>query len=157
MPTVNIDPADVVICSHLIGGTREIRSFLTKLEEQALSHVILVESMASPLVAFEEFWEMVYGEQRVHLPAIPELMDVLWEMGASPSLEMLDPSPIRAIPTRQAALALLKNMLFIRSGNAIESVLEDCFDQLTENKHDGYVPKNAEPRREGLIQWSTGH
>ena len=78
-------------------------------------------------------------------------MAVLWDMGAFPSLEMLEPFPNRAVPTRQAARALLRNMLFIRPGSDRDSDLEDCFDQLTENGPDGYALKNGAPRREGLI------
>lgn len=154
---VNIEPADVVLCSHGVGGTREIQALLTRLQDHARHHVILVESMASPQRAFREFWRKVYGEERINLPAIPELMAVLWDMGAFPGLEMLDPSPIRVMPTRQGALALIRNMLFIRPGNANDSALEACFDQLTEKRPDGYALKNAAPRREGLIQWRTCH
>ena len=153
---VNINQTDVVLCSHVASRTREVQEFLKRLQDHARRNVILVESMASPQAAFGEFWEKVYGEKRINLPAIPELMAVLWEMGAFPSLEMLDPSPIRVVPTRQGALALLRKILFIRTGNANDAVLEDCFDQLTEKRPDGYALKNAAPRREGLIQWRTG-
>ena len=153
---VNIDPTDVVLCSHVAGRTREVQEFLKRLQDHARRNVILVESMASPQAAFGEFWEKVYGEKRINLPAIPELMAVLWEMGAFPSLEMLEPSPIRVVPTRQGALALLRKILFIRTGNANDAVLEDCFDHLTEKRPDGYALKNAAQRREGLIQWRTG-
>ena len=153
----NIDPTDVVLCSHVVGGTREVQAFLKKLQDHARRYVLLVESMASPQAAFGEFWEKVYGEKRINLPAIPELMAVLWDMGAFPTLEMLEPSPTRVVPTRQGTLELLRNMLFIRAGNASDSLLEDCFDQLTEKRPDGYTLKNAAPRREGLIQWRAGH
>lgn len=153
---VSIDPADVVLCSHVICGTREDQVFLRKLEYHALRLVILVETMASPQAAFGKFWEKIYGEKRVSLPAIPELMAVLWDMGAFPSLKMLEPSPHRVVPTKQAALALLRKSLFIRPGNAHDSELEDCFDQLTERFPDGYTIKHAPLRRKGLIQWRPG-
>ena len=68
---VNIDPADVVLCSHVIGGTREVQEFLKKLEGHAWRRVILVESMASPQAAFGGFWEKVYGEKRVNWRRYP--------------------------------------------------------------------------------------
>ena len=152
----SIDPADVVLCSHVISGAREVQAFLRKMEDHALCLVILVETMASPQAAFGGFWGIVYGEKRVDLPAIPELMAVLWDMGAFPSLEMLEPSPHRAVPTKQSAFALLRKSLFIRPGNANDSILEGCFDQLTERFLDGYTIKHAPLRREGLIQWRPG-
>jgi hypothetical protein len=35
------------------------------------------------------FWERVYGEARLRLPCLKELMEALWEMGVEPNLEML--------------------------------------------------------------------
>ena len=143
MVTLSIGKAHFTVGAH---SDQEGQGFVTN----------FYRFMASAQAAFGEFWEKVYGEKRINLPAIPELMAVLWEMGAFPSLEMLEPSPIRVVPTRQGALALLRKILFIRTGNANDAVLEDCFDQLTEKRPDGYALKNAAPRREGWIQWRTG-
>ena len=83
-------------------------------------------------------------------------MAVLWDLGAFPSLEMLEPFANRAVPSKQGAIALLRDLLFIRPGNANDLKHEDCFGQLTEKGPDGYTLKNAAPRREGLIRWHSG-
>ena len=46
----------------------------------------------------------VYGEARVNLPALPELMNVLWEMGIYPSVRMLTPTGPQVFESVEAAV-----------------------------------------------------
>ncbi len=152
---IKIGPADVVICSHVLGGTNDAVPFIKKLQEHARRRVILVESMASPLSVFSEFWAEYYGEPRCELPGIPEIMALLWEMGITPDLEMLAPSPNRFVPSRETAISLLKSVLFIREDAEDDKLLLALFDQLTEHGPEGYSLKNAPPRRQGVISWEA--
>ena len=44
-------------------------------------------------------------------PALPELMDTLWEMAIYSDLEMFPPTGPEAAPTRGAAVIMLRQML----------------------------------------------
>ena len=151
-----VEPADVVLCSHVLGSTPDAARFIGKLADHARSKIILVESMTWPLAVFSEFWAEYYGEKRTDLPGIPEIMALLWEMGITPDLEMLEPSQNRAVPSKETALALLKSVLFLRGDVEEDSLLLALFDQLTEHGPEGYQLKNALPRRQGVISWVTG-
>ena len=76
-----VESADMVLCSHVVYGVPDIRPFLQKLHDHARRRVIVVSFVDSPQAGVAPLWEPVYGEARVNLPALPELMNVLWEMG----------------------------------------------------------------------------
>ena len=87
-----IDSADIVLCSHVVYGVADIRPFLQKLDNHARERVVMASFVDSPQAGVAPLWEPVYGEERINLPALPELMNVLWEMGIYPSVRMLDPT-----------------------------------------------------------------
>ena len=113
----------------------------------------MVESMASPQTVFSPFWERVYDEPRINLPGIPGLMGVLWEMDLRPDLEMFEPTPVPAVPTREFALTLLRSVLSIYPGSDEDQKLHSALDELVIETPKGLIVKNANPRREGLISW----
>src|SRR5581483_12385272 len=107
-----VEPADLVICAHVIYGIVEIEAFLEKLEAHARRRVALFAHMQSPPSRFSELWARVHGEARINLPAVPELLPVLWARGTYPNLEMFPPLPRETAPSPDAALGLLRLFLF---------------------------------------------
>jgi len=84
------DPAATVLCAHVVYGLNEIEPFVRKVESHARELIVLLVFAESPLSQVSSLWERVHGEQRIDMPALPELMEVLWEMGVYPNLEMLE-------------------------------------------------------------------
>ncbi len=148
-----LDSRDVVLCSHVVDGTLDVSGFVGKLNDHARQRVIMVESMESPQTIFAPFWERVHGEWRMNLPGIPELMGVLWEMGLHPELEMFEPTPVQAVPTREAALTLLRSVLSIDPESDKDQKLHSAVNELAIETPKGLEIKNAKPRREALISW----
>jgi hypothetical protein len=77
------------------------------------------------------FWRWVHGEGRVELPGAAEFMQVLWEMGIYPHLEMFAPEPCRALKDWQTALTTLRQRLYIEpnmdgDARAFSSRCESC-------------------------------
>ena len=79
-----VEPADVVLGANVIYGVADIGPFLKKLESQARSRVLILAYMESPPSAAAPLWKMIHGEDRINMPAIPQLMEVLWRDGDLP-------------------------------------------------------------------------
>src|SRR5439155_25380441 len=111
---VSVEPADLVICAHVIYGIVGIGDFLEKLDAHARRRVAIFAHMQSPLARFADFWARVHREPRIDLPAVPELLPVLWARSIYPNLEMFPALARETAPSREAALGLLRHFLFVR-------------------------------------------
>ena len=113
--SARVGAADMALCSHVVYGVADIRPFLQKLHEHARARVVMVSFVDSPQAGVAPLWEPVYGEERVNLPALPELMNVLWEMGIYPSVRMLTPTGPQVFESVEAAVEEVRGRLFIGS------------------------------------------
>ena len=99
---------------HVVYGLTEIEPFVRKLESSAREMVVILAFADSPLSQLSPLWEHVHGEKRIDMPALPELMEVLWEMGIYPDLEMLEETVPVGAENRDKALEMLRHFLFVK-------------------------------------------
>jgi SAM-dependent methyltransferase len=151
---VEVEPADVVLCAHVVYGVTDLEPFIQKLEAHARRRVLLLTFMQSPPARLSPLWQRVHGQERIDLPALPELMNVLWEMDIAPDLEMVDESAPQTVETREAALQLLRHFLYVRANTDKDRRLQSAVDELLVETPQGFAILGDRPRREGLISWS---
>ena len=151
-----VEPADVVLGANVIYGVADIGPFLKKLESQARSRVLILAYMESPPSAAAPLWKMIHGEDRINMPAIPQLMEVLWEMGIYPDLEMFPPQASRATDGPEGALEFLRHMVYVVPGTEKDWRLQDAVSELGQETPEGLVLRGSTPRRQALVSWRTG-
>jgi len=76
-----VEPADLVLCANVVYGVKDIVPFVSKLDRSANERVVIVAFMDAPVSMLSPLWKAVHLEERIELPALPELLPVLWEMG----------------------------------------------------------------------------
>ena len=148
-----VEPADLVICSHVVYGVVEIDHFLRKLDAHARHSVAVFAFMESPPSRFASFWRAVYLEERLNMPALPEMMQVLWQMGIYPDVEMLPTDARSAFESREDAVRQVAGFLWVRPGSEEEERLHAAADELLEEDWDGFRVKGAKFRPNGLVTW----
>lgn len=148
------ESVDVVLCAHVVYGVADVEPFIRKLDAHAGKRVLLLAFLDSPQSHLAPFWKPVHGEERVNLPALPELMDVLWAMGMVPDLEMVNAADPRGFEDRQAALEQLTRSLYVYPDTPQERRLPGLLDELLVQGPNGLVVKGSRRRHEGLISWS---
>jgi SAM-dependent methyltransferase len=148
-----VEPADVVLCANVLYGPAEIVPFVRKLEAHARGSVLVLLSMQSPLSAFSPLWSFVHGEARSDPPALPELLDVLWEMDIYPDLTMIHEASRPAAPNTGVALELLRRALYVRPGSPEDARLKAAARELLIETPHGVTVRDARPRRQGLLIW----
>ena len=80
----SVEPADVVLCSHVVYVVEEIGPFVRKMDSHARRLVLAVLFQSPPQSAMYGLWERVHGEKRHALPSLPEFLPVLEELGIRP-------------------------------------------------------------------------
>jgi hypothetical protein len=82
-------------------------------------------------------WEAAREEKRINLPALPELLPVLREMGIEPEVTMIDaPRPLHA-HSMDAALQMARHFLYVTPGSDEEKRLIGAAPSLLEETQDG--------------------
>ena len=153
--TVEVEAADLTLCSHVVYGVADIRPFIEKLDERANNRVIIVAFIDSPQASVAPLWEMVYGEARINLPALPELMNALWEIGIYPSVRMMAPTSPNTFESVEEAAEEAKRRMFIGSDPDRLKLLSESIETHLEAVDGGYRIKGARPIRQGVIWWDV--
>ena len=151
---------DVVFSADVAYFVRDIVLFVEKLEAAARRRVMITLWSLSPPNSYASLFQLVYGEEQAPVPGFRQLMEVLWEMGILPDLQMLPEPPWwegNVLSTREEALQLAVEGSWLREedrGTARE-IFNKNFDQLFNSGVDGFRPLWRETSQELLITWET--
>ena len=148
-----LDSEDKVLCAHVVYTVRDIAAFLKKLEVHARRLVMVVLFEAPPQSGIYPLWERVHREERLALPALPQLREVLGELGIDARVEMLPPQAMGRFDSFHQAADQLALRLFLPPGSPKSRLLEQILrDTLVET--DGVMRlRDAKPLAPALVSW----
>ena len=151
--SAEVAPEDVVLCSHVVYGVADISPFIAKLNSHARNLVVLLSFVDSPQSSVAPLWEPVHGKSRINLPAMPELMNVLWEMDIYPSIRMLTATRAQSFESVDAATDELSTRLFLAQDSPARRRLDAVVEGYLESTGEGWRITGARPVRQGVIWW----
>lgn len=150
----DVEPADMVLCAHVVYGVTDIEPFLRKLEEHARKRVVIVAHTLAPVSQMASFWKAVHGEERIKLPGLTELVPVLWGMGRFPDIEMLAATEHRGMADRGIALEWLRRLTWVAADSEKDRVLQKELDAAFDAEEGAYVLRKGSSQR-GIVTWLT--
>ena len=109
--------ADVSLIAHVGYDIEDIGPFLAAMEEATRDRCVAVLTDRSPASVADPFWPLVHGEERVALPALPDLVELLRARGCETEVVRVERS-VRAFDSVEALTAFLRRQLFITEGGA---------------------------------------
>jgi SAM-dependent methyltransferase len=151
--TAEVEQADIVLCSVVLHHVPDAGPFIVKLGQKAIGRVMIAELVEFPGIIEMPFWERVYGNAPTPLPGLPELLNVLWEMGIYPDVEMFPPKTVVLDDDRVATADQLRRRLSIEAGSMEAERLESAMAELLQDTPEGLTIKGVNPRRYGIISW----
>ena len=86
--TAEVEPAEVVLCSHVHYAIAEIAPFLRKLDAHA-SRVALMTSRVGQFRGPAELWQDLHGEARIPEPSFIELYNVLNDLDIVAEVQLI--------------------------------------------------------------------
>ena len=150
-----VDPGDLVICSHVLYTVREIEAFVKKLESHARERVLIVLYKVPPQSQMYPIWKRIHGEERLSLPSLPQFEDVLRELGIDAQLEMLPSGPHRGFDSPQQAVEQLSRRLYLAPGSQKRVLLEEMLPDMLEEAGGVFRIRGARPLEPALVWWPT--
>jgi len=150
---------DGALCSHVTYGINDIEMFISNVHRKTLDRVVLISFMQSPQVHLGTLWELVHGERRIHLPGVPELIEVLEDMGVNPTLFVLDTlGPIK-YESVEDALSDLCHRLYVNPGTPKEdrlvSALQGQLHLVHKDSGGSYELAGSGGRKMCLLRWKS--
>jgi hypothetical protein len=166
---LEVDPPHgaLALVNHVTYLTRDIKTFVEKLEAAASRRVVMTVGSPPPPSRNREVFQVCYDEPSERVPGHVELVNALWELGIEPDVQMLPitPSTMTAVETHGQAVDLALAQLrghqwaFWPLAPELERLarqrIEASFESLFEQRAEGYYPRWAAPAREVLITWPT--
>ena len=101
---VDVDPADVVICSYVLPLIHDAAGFLAKLDAHCLGHAFVYLSALSGDAFADPFWRHFHGKPRQPGPTYLDAVAVLAELGIEADVEVVE-VPVRTRHKSVAAAA----------------------------------------------------
>lgn len=148
-----VEPANIVVCAHVIYTTQEIEPFLRKLTEKSKREVVIVIFEEPAMSNYLPLWKLVHGEARRALPSLPELKQVLDQMGTRFRAEPLPEWNSRPFTDADSAYDEAMTRLFISVGSAQAKKLAEVLPATLITDNDELRFKWARPHRPWLVRW----
>ncbi len=149
------DPADIVLCSHVIYTVRHIDKFIEKLTAHATERVLVILHWDPPQHRAYRLWPDVHGEERIPLPAAPQLLEVLDEMHVSYNVEDLPTPEFHGFQSPDEAWRQTRGMLFLTEGSKKDRRLREVIPNHLEQRDGQLFLKHSKPMRPILITWPS--
>jgi SAM-dependent methyltransferase len=147
-----VEAADLVLCANVVYGVADIEPWLAKLDGYARERVVVVVFMDAPMSMLSPLWEAVHDEARIELPALPQLLPVLWEMDIFPNVEMVPAKP-RSMPNMDAAIGLARHMLHVEAGTEKDIRLQTAVRDMALETPEGVTLRRGGARPLGIVWW----
>ena len=149
----SLDPADIVICAHVVYTVTDIELFTTKLDNHAREFVAVILFEKPAAANYFPLWAKVYGEERLILPSAPEYTAVLAEMGVDYQVQRLPPWGPEPFVDLEAAVNECSARLFVEPGSEKADRLKAALGESLVEVDGGLGLHWAEPNTPLLITW----
>ena len=145
--------ADVALIAHVGYDVEGIGPFVDALEAAAgrLCVAVLMEHV--PASAANPFWPPVHGEERVALPALPDLLELLEARGRRVSVERIAIEP-RSFESREALEGFVRRQLWIDPAGPKEKRFQEALDALAVQTADGWTLEGRSVGPAGVVTWA---
>ena len=150
-----IDIHEGALCSHVTYGIESIGKFLENVNQYASKRVVIIAFMKSPQAHLESLWREVHEEERVHLPGVPELMDVLWQLGIAPELNIIEHLGPHIYGSEKDAISDLRRRLYVNQGTRKDKILTRVLKSDLKPTEQGMELANSDGRISCLISWNN--
>ena len=144
---------DVVFAAHVVYPMADIEPFVRHLDAAARRWAAVLVFEAPPLSWLFPFWPAVHHEVRLPPPHLPQLIDVVSELGFGPfTVDRIEVEPFELGPA-DLARTKLRRRLYVAPGSAADERLGRAMAELLDDRSGLLVPRTDQPIRVGIVRW----
>jgi SAM-dependent methyltransferase len=148
------EPADVVLCSHVLYPIADVVPFLRKLQDAATERV-LIYLRADPLATDMDLWREFYGVPLQRQPVHMDLLNVLAQMDIFADVEVVDHRFTLTYQSLDDAVSQVRYALCLREGDvAAEGKLRLLLSERLVSWPDGRLGPPVSSARTAILSWT---
>ncbi|MEA2519240.1 MAG: hypothetical protein QOF49_1320 [Chloroflexota bacterium] len=150
----DVPVADVALIAHVGYDIEDIGPFLDAMEAAASRLCVAVMTDRSPASVADPFWPAVHGVERVPLPALPELAELLRARGRSVDIERVERSP-RTFDSFDGLATFVRRQLWIAEDGEKEQRFRSALAGMSrELDDDAWTLRDPPVGSIGIVTWS---
>jgi CTP:molybdopterin cytidylyltransferase MocA len=146
---------DVGLIAHVGYDIEDIGGFLGALESAVSRLCVGVLMNRAPASAADAFWPLVHDQDRVPLPGMPELIELLQALGQSPIVRYVQ-AESRSFDSRETIEGFARRQLWIDPGGQKEGRFQDALDRLTVEEDGRWRLRDRSASEIGIVTWRPG-
>ena len=148
----DLPAADISLIAHVGYDIESIGPFLDAMEAATRERCVAVLTDRSPASVADPFWPLVHGEDRVPLPALPDLLEVLHSRGRETEVVRVERPP-RTFDSVPALTAFLRRQLFISEGGEKDLHFRAVLPDRIVNRDGGWTLLDPPAGSIGIVTW----
>lgn len=153
-PTDQVDPADLVICSHVAYFVTEIEPFLRRIDHVNRGRAFVVLRHVQREVAILDLFERIWHEPRSPEPSFVDLFGVAAQLGLFPNVKTISFPIVAGFKSIEDALPMVRADLLNPEGPGIDQTIREYLDERMVYR-DGRWQFNVPPTYAGVLWWEA--
>ena len=146
--------ADVALVAHVGYDIEEIGPFVDAMERAAGRLCVAMLTDRSPASVADPFWPVVHGMDRVPLPALPDLAELLRARGRRTEIQRVERAP-RTFDSFDGLATFLRRQLWIAEDGEKEQRFRSSLAEMArERDDDGWTLVTPPVGSIGILTWS---
>jgi len=146
--------AEVALIAHVGYDIEEIGPFIDAMERAASRMCVAMLTDQSPASVADPFWPIVHGVDRVPLPAMPELVELLRAKGRSTEIRRVE-RPSRTFDSFEGLATFVRRQLWIDENGDKEIRFRAALAEMShERDDDGWTLATPPVGQVGVLTWS---
>ncbi|MEX0750919.1 MAG: class I SAM-dependent methyltransferase [Dehalococcoidia bacterium] len=151
-----VDPADVVLCSHVLYPIDDVASFVQRLDAYAKQRVF-VYLRVDPLPTDMGLWSEFYGVPLQAQPTFVDLYPLLMQIGITADADIIEHRFTLTFASLDDAVVQARNALCLREDDgAATDKLRNLLDERLVVWPDGRLGPQIESARSAILSWAPG-
>jgi SAM-dependent methyltransferase len=147
--------ADVSFIAHVGYDIEEIGPFIDAMERAASRLCVAMLTDQSPASVADPFWPIVHGMERVPLPALPELVELLRARGRSTEIRRVERAP-RTFDSFDGLATFVRRQLWIAEDGEKEARFRAALVGMArERDDDGWTLASPPVGSIGILTWAA--
>ena len=152
---VDAEPADVVLCSHVLTLVADAAPFIRKLHDSARENVLLYVGAYSVDAVLDPFWRYFHDVPRKPGPTYVDAVRVIEELGIRPSVEVVEVKARSRHESLADAVETYRDTLMLPKTAEVRRELTGLLDPWLQRRNGGlYAPFRTQPA--AIISWPGG-
>ncbi|HEX5013590.1 MAG TPA: hypothetical protein VFV72_05450 [Candidatus Limnocylindrales bacterium] len=146
--------AETALIAHVGYDIEEIGPFIDAMERSASRLCVAMLTDQSPASVADPFWPIVHGMERVPLPAMPELVELLRAKGRSTEIRRVERAP-RTFDSFDGLATFVRRQLWIEEGGEKDGRFRSALAEMSRARDDdGWTLATPPVGAVGILTWS---